>query len=273
MSRLDFLVLVFQSSNSFGLISFFSSFVEFNSSWLQGPSSFVVIRGRAFHGVIWSKLEMYFFPLNSLNCFPVKTNVFGRSFNLCTFVCNHGALNLRLHVVALPASVTMSWPAETTLKLNRSGPDFLVLVLQSSNSFNLNAFFNFASVYFFLVTWYMFSFCLWGLVVPSFCSPCEDWIFWFFGLKISKCFPVKTHVFGRAFNFCTFVRNHGALNLRLHVVALPASVTMSWPAETTEKLHRSGLDFLVLVLQSSNSFDHKLFFKFSLVYCLLHLRV
>ena len=49
----------------------------------------------------------------------------------------------------------------------------------------------------------------------------------FFGLKFSNCFPVKTHVFGRSFIFCTFVCNHGALNLRLHVVALPASVTMS----------------------------------------------
>ena len=35
----------------------------------------------------------------------------------------------------------------------------------------------------------------------------------------------------------------------------------------------SGLDFLLLVLQSSNSFDHKLFFKFHFIYCLLRLRV
>ena len=58
------------------------------------------------------------------------------------FVFNDGALNLRLRVVVLPASVTMSWPAKTTQKLNTSGLDFLVLVLQSSNSFDLNAFFH-----------------------------------------------------------------------------------------------------------------------------------
>ena len=221
-------------------------------------------------GLSW---RIIFFGLKSSNGFSVKL-IFGRFIIFCTFVCNHGALNFRLHEVALPASVTMSWPAETTEKMHRSGLDFLVLVLQSSSSFN-EWFFNFASVYFFLVTWYMFSFCLWGLVVPSFCSPCEDWIFWFFGLKFSKCFPVKTHVFGRAFNFCTFVRNHGALNLRLHVVALPASVTMSWPAETTEKLHRSGLDFLVLVLQISSSFNEWFFqfcFSLFLTGCMVHVQ-
>ena len=57
------------------------------------------------------------------------------------FVCNYGALNLRLHVVALLASVTMSWPAKTTWKLNTLGLDFLALVWQSSKSFDVNAFF------------------------------------------------------------------------------------------------------------------------------------
>ena len=37
----------------------------------------------------------------------------GPSF-FVSFVCNDGALNLRLRKLALPASVTMSWPAEST---------------------------------------------------------------------------------------------------------------------------------------------------------------
>ena len=126
------------------------------------------------------------------------------------FVWNHGALNLRLHVVALPASVTMSWPAKTTKKveqvrtwlLNSSLAKFLILVLQSSNSLNLNAFFNFASIFFFLLTWFLFSFCSWGLLVPLFCSPCQEGSFWFFLSEIFKRSLDETHVFGRSFIFC-----------------------------------------------------------------------
>ena len=55
--------------------------------------------------------------------------------------------------------------------------------------------------------------------------------------------------------FVLLVYNDGALNLHLHVVALPASVTMFCSAKTTQKLNMSGLDFLALVLRSSNSFD------------------
>ena len=168
----------------------------------------------------------FFLGLKFSNCFPVKSQVFWRFFIFCT----DGALNLPLRVVALPSSVTMSWPAETTWKLNRSGLDFLVPVLQNSNSLHMKAFFIFASVYFFLLTCFLFSFCPCGLVVPFFCSSCEDWVFWFFfDFKFSNCFPVKTHVFGRSFIFCT----DGALKLPLRVVALPSSVTMSWSAETT----------------------------------------
>ena len=76
--------------------------------------------------------------------FSEGSSVFVRS------VCNHGALKLRLQLVALPAS------------------------------FILNAFFNFASVNFFVATCFMFSFCLRGLVVLLFCSPYDDWIFFGF---------------------------------------------------------------------------------------------
>ena len=56
------------------------------------------------------------------------------------FVGNDGRLKLRLHVVAPPASVAMSKPAKATWKFNISGFDFSVLVLQNSNSSDLNAF-------------------------------------------------------------------------------------------------------------------------------------
>ena len=75
-----------------------------------------------------------------LNLLPVKIHVFKRSFIFYTFVCKQGALHLRLHVVSLPASVTMSWPANITSKLNMSGLNFLVPVSQSSSNFDLNVF-------------------------------------------------------------------------------------------------------------------------------------
>ena len=145
---------------------------------------------------------------------------FWKDLHFSYFFCNGGALDLLRHVVDLAVSLTKSRPAKTTLKLNMSGLDFSVLVLQRPNSFDLNAFFNFASIYSFLATWFMFSFLLWRLVAPLFCSPCEDWIFWFFLVwKFSNCFPVETHVFGRYFIFCTFCTD-GALNLCLRVVVL-----------------------------------------------------
>ena len=69
-----------------------------------------------------------------------ETRVFGRTFIFCIFFCNGGALDLLWQVVELSVSLTMPRPAETTSKLNMSGLDFLVPVLQISNSFDLNAF-------------------------------------------------------------------------------------------------------------------------------------
>ena len=177
----------------------------------------------------------WFFALKLSNCSPLKL-VFseGPSFFLRS-VCNHGALKLRLHVVALSSSLAMAWSAEFTKNSNRSGLDFSLLVLQSSNSFILNAFFNFASVNFFLDTWFMFSFCLQGLVVLLFCSPYDDWMFFlFFGLIISKCSPLKLVFSGGPSFFVRPLCNHGALKLRLHEVALSSSLAMAWSAEFTK---------------------------------------
>ena len=85
MSGLAFIVLVLQISNSFNLNVFFSIFLLFISSWLQGPPWIVAFRGRVFHWVVWSRLEVFFFRLKSSIFFPVRTHVFGRSFIFCNF--------------------------------------------------------------------------------------------------------------------------------------------------------------------------------------------
>ena len=51
--------------------------------------------------------------------------------------CNDGGFNLDLHVVASRESVTMSWPAKTTHKLNLSKLDFLVRVVQNFRKFQV----------------------------------------------------------------------------------------------------------------------------------------
>ena len=127
-------------------------------------------------------------------------------------------------MVALLVSVTMSWRAKTSLKLNMSGLDFLVLALQISNSFDLNAFLQ--ALFSLILTFYkghikllhLRTVCLTGLFgLRQKCISIP-----FYRLKTSKNFPVKTHVFEKTFKFCTFVCNDGGLSLRLHMVALLA---------------------------------------------------
>ena len=155
MSGLDFrfLVLKFQQFQSDCFFKFYpvffflvtralSIFLPFTSSWLQGPSSFVTFEGRLFHGLVWARLEMYFFSVWNLQTVFTLKPIFRKVLLfLFFFACNDGPLNSRLHMVALLAAVTMSWSAKTTWKLNMSGLDSLVPVLHISNSFDLKAFF------------------------------------------------------------------------------------------------------------------------------------
>ena len=76
--------------------------------------------------------------------------------------------------------------------------------------------------------------CLWGLVVPLFCSLMPKVKILNFWSEIVKRLLGATHVFRRNFTFCNFVFIGGALNLLRHVVDLSLSLTMSRPAETTE---------------------------------------
>ena len=177
--------------------------------------------------------------LNLQTVFPLKP-IFsnGPSF-FVLFGCKHGALHLRLHVVALPASVTMSWPAKLTSKMNMSVLDFLVLVLQRSNSFDLNAF---------LSNFVLFN--SYSLRVPCSIDVFEvlvfHWVFWkvenkvsvlFFCLKSSNCFPLKTHVFGSSFIFCTFLFAMMGLLWICACTCLPCQ--RNWACHDQSRLHRS----------------------------------
>ena len=85
---------------------------------------------------------LFFFVWNFQNVFPSNPMLSECPWFFLLFVYNDGASTLTLNVVVLPASLTLSWPAKTTWKLNMSGLDFFVPVLQISNSFNLTDFLN-----------------------------------------------------------------------------------------------------------------------------------
>ena len=95
---------------------FFFNFSSIFSSWLQGTSSILALRGNVFHGVVWSRLEVcfIFFSSESSNCFPLEPMFSKGTSFFVLFVCNDGALNLHLHLVALPLSMIMSWPTKST---------------------------------------------------------------------------------------------------------------------------------------------------------------
>ena len=150
-----------------------------------------------------------------------------------------------------------------------SGLDFLDLVLQSSDRFILNAVFQLCfSLFFSLYKVHVQLMLLWCCGFLGLFSLPRLEVFCFFWSQIFKRFLGGSHVFGRLFFFELFVGNYGALILRLPVLALSESVTMSGPARTLLKFNMSRIHFLVLVLQVSNSFDLiSLFFQvlFSLI--------
>ena len=111
------LVLVLQSFNSFDLKDFFVVLFSLNFAVYKGDIQLTALGSWSPTGVfqkVNKNVSVLFYRLKSSNCFPIKTHVYGMSFVFCTFFYNDGALNSHLHVVALPASATMSWPAKTT---------------------------------------------------------------------------------------------------------------------------------------------------------------
>ena len=145
--------------------------------------------------------------------------------------------------------------------------DFLDLVLQSSDSFILNAAFQFCFSFFSVYQVHVQLLPLWccGSLV-LFSLPRLE-IFWFFFLVWNLQTVLRWKpCFRKVLFFVFFVGKNGSLNLRLPVVALSESVTMSGAARTLFNLNMSRLHFLVLVLQVFNSFDlNSLFLTFCLV--------
>ena len=94
-----------------------------------------------------------FFCLKSSNCFSVKTRFFRRPFIFFTFCLLSWGFETAPACGSPIIVIGNAMTRRVYEKLNRSRLDFLVLFLQSSNSFILNDFFNFASVFFLLLAW------------------------------------------------------------------------------------------------------------------------
>ena len=149
-----------------------------------------------------------------------------------------------------------------------SGLDFLDLVLQSSDSFILNAAFQFCFSFFSVYEVHVQLLPSWccGSVVLFSLPRLEILLIFFSGLKSSPGFWLKAMFSEGPPFFVLFVGIYEALKLRLSVVALSESVTMSGPARTLLNLNMSRIHFLVPVSQVSDSFDLiSLFFTFCLV--------
>ena len=110
---------------------------------------------------------------------------------------------------------------------------WLVGVMQKFDSFKMDASLKKSLVYLFLVTRFICSCCLWGFVVPLFCSLMPNVKVLSFWSEIIKRFLVETHVFGTTFIFCIFLHNGGAPDLLRHLVDLSVSLTMPRPVEAT----------------------------------------
>ena len=119
ISGLDFLVLVLQSSNSFDLNDIFQVLFSLSFTVNEGHIKMLFLGAVCSTGLFSLGYFFHFisFSLKSSNCFPLKSLFSGGPSFFVPFVCNDVALYLRLHVVALPTSLTFSGPAKTAKKL------------------------------------------------------------------------------------------------------------------------------------------------------------
>ena len=164
--------------------------------------------------------------------FPVKAHFFRRPFNFCTFCLYPWGFEIAPARGSTASVLGYVMTSRDYIKVEQ----VRIWLFISS----LANFLQFYSECFFSILLQLISSCLHGScsvfsfeVFRFFCFVLyeKSGIFEFFCLKSSVCSTVKT-LFSQGPSF--FVRsvcNHGALNLRLHVVALPASMAMSWPAE------------------------------------------
>ena len=121
MSRLDFLVLVLQSSNSFDLNAFFQVLFSLVLTSYKGHIR-TVCKGNVnfcfqklcvqlFFSAMSRVFFCYFFRSETSNGFPVKS-MFLEGLSFLHFLCTVDTLNLCLRIRTPRLSLTMSLPAE-----------------------------------------------------------------------------------------------------------------------------------------------------------------
>ena len=125
-------------------------------------------------------------------------SIFPRKCGRTVGICSPG-----LNVAVLVVSLNLP-------RSNKFRKKLIILRLDSLEScrsfdnFNLQASLKTILVYFFLVTMSIFSCCLWGFVVPLFCSLMPNVKVLSFRSEKFKKLSEGTHFFGRTFIFCTF---------------------------------------------------------------------
>ena len=176
-----------------------------------------------------------------LNCFvwnlktvsPLKLMFSEGPSVFVRFVCNHGALKFHLHMVALPGH----WPCHDQASLEKVEQVrtwLLSSILAEFQQLYSEWFFQFCFIFFPLACMGSSSVFAVGVL----------WFFWFvvhgrngvfdfFFWNFQTVSSLKLIFSEGPSLFVRFVCNDGALKLRLHVVALPASMAMSWRAEIT----------------------------------------
>ena len=204
------LALFLQSSNSFDLNAFFQDLFTLILTIYEVFFQLTVSGSLCSSGFFWrveNNVPVLFFHLKSSNCFPVKTQVFGRSFVFSTFCLWWWGFEF---APARGSSVSVGDHVMTSqdyIKVEHVRTRLLSSSLAKFQQFWSERFF---SRFIYFNSNYLRSL----FSVDGFRSLVFQWVFFeksrimflffFFHLKSSNCFPVKTQVFGRSFVFSTF---------------------------------------------------------------------
>ena len=215
----------------------------------KGHVQLLFFRGRVFHGVFWSRLKVFriFFVWNLQTVFPLKP-MFSKdsSFFVLLFV-----------IMGIDFAPARGTPASVSdhvrtsqdyIKVNMSGLDFLALVLQNFNSFDLNVFFQ--------VLFSLFLTVFKGHVqLLFFRGRVFHGVFWsrlkvfriFFVWNLQTVFPLKP----------MFSKDSSFFVLLFVIMGIDFAPARGTPASVSDhvrtsqdyiKVNMSGLDFLALVL-------------------------
>ena len=133
-----------QSSNSFDLKASFQVLLSLNITVFKDDFELLVSWTCCFTGfflIIEKFVSALFFSFELFKFFPDKTHVFERSFVFCFFLFVNRGFEFSSARGSRASVSDCVLTRHEYIKLNISRLDFLILVLQSSNSFELNAFF------------------------------------------------------------------------------------------------------------------------------------